>query len=199
MKNIDLDQIKERQLYKMPDAFFEELQEKVLERTVFQQESLPLTPPKTPFRRWVFAAAACFAVISGSVLISQYNEIQEPSATASHASTNIIPEKRFTVPNKLDEGKTRNLVENNSVEKSSQNPQEYVSFNNKGNHHNKASHAPNDPSLPVETQIAAKQGNITKASTTEAQIDVLLASFSPEELALLAQNIEQDVYLDLYN
>ena len=61
MKNFDLDQIKDRQLYKMPDHFYEKMQQNVLEKTISQTETIALQTKSK--NNWYYAAAASVAII----------------------------------------------------------------------------------------------------------------------------------------
>ena len=183
MKNFDLDQIKDRQLYKMPDQFYEKMQQNVLEKTISQTETITLRTKSK--NNWYYAAAASLAIIFGGVFLFQDNTVVE--------NPNLISNENVVLqvnPNIANQDVSGIVVR----EKKGEEPAEILSFSANTDQNNSKPIAKNEPKIVRST---AKKS--TEAVKTEDQIDFLLENFTAEELATLAKNSDKDIYLDLYN
>jgi hypothetical protein len=200
MKNFDLDKIKDRQLYKMPDAFFEKMQQNVLEKTVLQKETeiIPIRKTYPELKKWIFAAAACIVLFIGSVFFFQNTEENVPSNIAktevkAEGSTEIAKPSNDVVT-------TQTLIADvQENQASTGNNKETIAIK-KENVEPKVSFAKNEinKNTSVKSKKTAKSKASIKQAKPEDQIDLLLQNFSAEELAMIAQNSEKDVYLDVY-
>lgn len=183
MKNFDLDQIKNRKHQELPDEFYKKMQENVLNKTININKIVELKP-KTNLN-WVYAAAASLALVFGGTYFFQENKIENPTTKSTEQVISKI------------ETPVSNSEENIII--------------------NKVSQEITQPEKIVETKISETQKIIAdidankskiekievkksiKIPKPQEQIDFLLENFTPEDMAILAKNSDNDVYLDLYN
>lgn len=182
MKNFDLEQIKNRQLYEMPKEFYEKMQENVLEQTTAKNKIIPLKPRRN--LNWVYAAAASMAVLFGGTYFFQNEDTNENKLMASKQNQS----GKIETKNSLVENSELNVTQNYTEPTKNKN----ILASTEGN---------------INTKTIAKKSILVKAenkkpikiSKSEDQIDFLLENFTAEEMATLAKNSDNDVYLDLYN
>ena len=185
MKNFDLDQIKNRQLQEMPADFYEKMQQNVLDKTILKKKTFEIGK-KSKFN-WYYAVAASLALVFGGTYVFNNEEVVEnPQLTQKEKVATTLPEQ-----NNVAEANTPALTTAEPHKNS-----EPILLKQKETINN------NTPKQKILAKSEIKNNNPadpTKASTPEDQIDFILANFSAEELATLAKNSDQDVYLDLYN
>lgn len=183
MKNFDLDKIKDRQLYEMPDHFYEKMQQNVLEKTIAQTETISLhTKPKNT---WYYAAAASLAIIFGGVFLFQDNNGVENATLTSKENVAL------QVTPKVADADVSEIA---GIEKNVEEQVKVLSYSAVAEIDNSKTIAKTEPKI-VKSSVKKS----TAAAKTEDQIDFLLENFTAEELATLAKNSDKDVYLDLYN
>lgn len=182
MKNLNIEKLERKNVYSVPDRFFEEMQMKVLAETAPKKEA------KIIKMNWAYSAAAAVALLFGvTFFVNQKN-----TDTEVVAATKQITNDRNTVADSslpIDNPKKEDFVPDQVAE---QDLTTVVASNQK---EIKA------PSAIVE-QNKNKIGDQEKTAATQnpdVQVDQILASFSSSDLADLGKNVEQDVYLDLYN
>lgn len=182
MKNFDLDKIENRQLYEMPKEFYEKIQENVLEQTIAKNNIVALNP-RTKLN-WVFAAAASLAILFGGTYFFQNEDTNENKLLTSRQTKaeNIEPK------NTLVKNSEFNVVQNFAEPTENRNIVSPTKIDNR-------------TEAFAKKPILAKTENKKpiKISKSEDQIDFLLENFTEEEMATLAKNSDNDVYLDLYN
>jgi flagellar basal body-associated protein FliL len=182
MKNLDIEKIERKNIYQIPDNFFEEMQMKVLAETAPKKEA------KIIIMNWVYSAAAAVAMIFGiTFFVSQKDNNNEQTTSKTEFANN--GNDVVTNSNSADEPKKEAVVAYQTLEKDLTN---VVSSNQKEKSAPKTSIENNESSVIV-------QKNTPNTQNSEAQVDQILANFSSADLADLGKNVEQDVYLDLYN
>ncbi|MCU7614539.1 hypothetical protein N0B16_08820 [Chryseobacterium sp. GMJ5] len=209
MKEFDLDKLERKNIYKVRESMFENMQDRVLSKVndldlellerkniykisddVFENIQMTVLNDINAYQKapifklsWGYAAAASLALIFGSAFL--YNSY-------SDSNTENIPVKNYTenpVPKKESEIAYETLQSDlTSVENSNQ------TFDNQ--QVKAVAYAP-DHSKNNDDEPAKKPKTVSKQ--TEAHVAEYLDSFSNSEIAELANNSTQDVYLDLYN
>lgn len=176
VNNFDLELLERKNIYKISDDVFENTQRRVL-NDINAYKKAPI------FKlNWGYAAAASLALIFGSAFL--YNSY-------SDSSTESIPTKNYTenpVPKKESEMAYETLQSDlTSVENNNQ------TFENQ-----QVKTVAYVPERSKKNDEPAKKPK-TVSKQTEAHVAEYLDSFSNSEIAELANNSTQDVYLDLYN
>ena len=183
MKNLDIEHLERKNIYKVPDeSFFTEIQAKVL------QETAPKKEPKTVKLNWMYAAAAIAMVFGATFVINQNEKTEPQNLTAteiSNQNTSIVNNSESII--KPDnEAKIAYQTLNNDLTS--------IEVNYPKESETKVKVAEN-----TETKTVATKNVQTAVQTPEVQVDQILSSFTSTELADLGKNAEQDIYLDLYN
>ena len=182
MKNLDIEKIERKNIYKIPDNFFEEMQMKVL------AEIAPKKEAKIIKMNWAYSAAAAIAMIFGITFFvtqkDKNSELAAPKNEIVSKGNDIV-----THSNSVDEPKKEAVVAYQTLEKDLTN---VVASNQK------ESSAPKTIIENNKNDVVV-QKNTPTSQNSEAQVDQILANFSSADLADLGKNVEQDVYLDLYN
>lgn len=174
MKEFDIEKLERKNIYKVPDNLFENIQEKVMNE-VKEKKKAPI------FKlNWAYAVAASLALIFGiTFVLNSDDSADNPDTKGIYTQNNPAPK---TESEKAYETLKSDLT---SIENNNQ-----IVVNQKDNTAVKQS----------ETEdTKAPQTNKTVSKQTEAQMTEYLDSFSNSEIAELANNSTQDVYLDLYN
>ena len=184
MKNLDIEHLERKNIYKVPDeSFFTEIQAKVL------QETAPKKEIKTVKLNWMYAAAAAIAMVFGATFIVNQNESTE---TKKMVATEVVNEKVSAVNNSESIIKPEN--EATIAYQTLNNDLTSIEVNYPKESETKVKVAEN-----TETKTVATKNVQTAVQTPEVQVDQILSSFTSTELADLGKNAEQDIYLDLYN
>ena len=169
MKKIDIEKW-ERKMPELPENFFEEMQEKVLDKTVRAE--------KQPVKRFkinpVWASVAAIAVFFGiSFFVNFKNknvevtQIPQMVQTENHSNLN----QQQTTESRIDVA-GQEVTENQSYTES------------------KTSFAGQSSDVVSEQKV--------KNLSTKLKMEEVLNVMSEEELQELATNYEQDAFLDLY-
>lgn len=184
MKNLDIEHLERKNIYKVPDeSFFTEIQAKVL------QETAPKKEIKTVKLNWMYAAAAAIAMVFGATFIVNQNESTE---TKKMVAKEVANEKVSIVNNSESIIKPEN--EATIAYQTLNNDLTSIEVNYPKESETKVKVAEN-----TETKTVATKNVQTAVQTPEVQVDQILSSFTSTELADLGKNAEQDIYLDLYN
>ena len=184
MKNLDIEHLERKNIYKVPDeSFFTEIQAKVL------QETAPKKEIKTVKLNWMYASAAAIAMVFGATFIVNQNESTE---TKKMVATEVVNEKVSAVNNSESIIKPEN--EATIAYQTLNNDLTSIEVNYPKESETKVKVAEN-----TETKSVATKNVQTAVQTPEVQVDQILSSFTSTELADLGKNAEQDIYLDLYN
>lgn len=206
MKDFDLEKLERKNIYKMPDNMFESIQNRVLsEVNDFDLEKLErkniYKVPENMFKNiqdgvmskikaerkapifkmnWGYAAAASLALIFGATFM--YNNSDSPAI----GDSNLNYTDNRTAPKKESQLAYETLESDlTSVENSNQRVERQADIK------------------PVVSQVVNNNsGNQNKKAVktaNEIHMNEYLESLPNSEIAELANNSNQDVYLDLYN
>ncbi|MFP7656538.1 hypothetical protein [Chryseobacterium proteolyticum] len=178
MKEFDIEKLERKNIYKAPDDMFNMIQERVM-NDVKANKKAPI------FKlNWMYAVAASLALIFGSIFVfnSDQNKIKDSGISeVSYAKNDQAPKSESEL---AYETLKSDLI---SVESTDQIVQ------------NKKS-AEIDDSQDTEAETVSKpQNGVAVSKQTETKMNEYLDSFSNSEIAELAKNSTEDVYLDLYN
>lgn len=169
MKKIDIEKW-ERKTPELPENFFEEMQEKVLDKTIRAE--------KRPVKRFkinpVWASAAAIAVVFGfSFFVNFKNKNEEVTQNPQLVQTENVS----TLNQEQDTEYQADVVSQEAVEN-----QPYTE--------SKTSFAGQSLDAVSEQKV--------KNLSTKLKMEEVLNVMSEEELQELATNYEQDAFLDLY-
>ena len=169
MKKIEIEKW-ERKTPKLPENFFEEMQEKVLDKTVRVE--------KQPVKRFkinpVWASAAAIAVIFG---ISFFVNVKNKNVEVTQNPQMVQTENVSTLNQEQSAEYQVDVVNQEAVEN-----QPYTE--------SKTSFAGQSSDAVSEQKV--------KNLSTKLKMEEVLNVMSEEELQELATNYEQDTFLDLY-
>jgi hypothetical protein len=180
MKEFDIEKLERKNIYTVPDNMFENIQENVMNDIK--------TSKKAPVfnLNWMYAAAASLALIFGATYVfnSDNDSVEQTlNAKTEYAANNEEPK---TESEKAYETLKSDLtsVENNNQTVENQNYKNVY-----------ASKGVDESEKISETPKPVK----ATPKKDETQMNEYLDSFSNTEIAELASNSTQDVYLDIYN
>lgn len=208
MKDFDLEKLERKNIYKVPENLFENIQGKVLsgindfDLEKLERKNIYAVPEKLfeniqenvlknvlPAKKkapifklnWAYAAAASLALIFGATFV--FNNENSGGV-----------QQKFAVNN--NEPKTESQIAYETLQSD---------LTSVENNDQKVENQPSSNSVAQDDRTE-KVTNETKNQTVkpvskqnEAQINEYLDSFSNSEITELASNSTQDVYLDLYN
>jgi len=208
MKDFDLDNLERKNIYKVPENMFENIQDKVLgtvndfdlellERKNIYRVSDNLfeniqnrvlndinADKKAPIFKlnWGYAAAASLALIFGSAfLYNSYSDLSIDKNTVKSYADNTAPKKESEIAYETLKSDLTSVENSNQTFDNQQvKTVAYV-----------PDHSKNNEEPAKKPKAVSKQ--------TEAHVAEYLDSFSNSEIAELANNSTKDVYLDLYN
>ncbi|MBT2621465.1 MULTISPECIES: hypothetical protein [Chryseobacterium] len=180
MKEFDIEKLERKNIYKIPDDMFDNIQERVM-NDVKANKKAPI------FKlNWVYAVAASLALIFGVTFV--YNSDQNQNTAKGSGVSEANYAKNDQAPKSESEIAYETLKSDlNSVENTDQ------IVENKKNKNTEYSQD-NETENITKPQI----GN-TVSKQTDTKMNEYLDSFSNTEIAELAKNSTEDVYLDLYN
>lgn len=177
MKDFDIEKLERRNIYKVPDNLFENIQEKVMSE-ISEKKKAPV------FKlNWAYAAAASLALIFGSTFVyNSYSDSDEDvNPTSTLADNQSAPKTESEI---AYETLKSDLTSVENINQRSEKQQiKTVVY------------------MPDQKDVTATKPQTVKPGSkqTETQMAEYLDSFSSSEIAELANNSTQDVYLDLYN
>lgn len=177
MNDFDLENLERKNIYRVPENIFENIQERVLNEIKADK--------KAPIFKlnWGYAAAASLALIFGSTfLYNSFSDSNKDQDFTENYATNSTPKKESEIAYETLKSDLTSVENNNqTIDNHQTNPQIKTIAD-----------------IPQKTE--AKPQTVKPVSKkTEAQMAEYLDSFSNSEIAELANNSTQDVYLDLYN
>lgn len=181
MENLDIDKLERKNVYKVPENFFAEMQQKVLAETAPKKEA------KIFKLNWAYSAAAAVALLFGITFFVTQNE------NAVNANDNQVIASNINQDQVSDKIKEQQKADAAIAYKTFEEDLTSVTENNQKEEQGtiaQVSEKTNINSAPKKKEITA---------TPEVQVDQILANFTSTELATVAKNSEQDIYLDLYN
>ncbi|MBU4538862.1 MAG: hypothetical protein L6264_03300 [Weeksellaceae bacterium] len=180
MKNLDIENLERKNIYKTPDRFFDDIQAKVLRETAPQKQA------KVVKLNWAYAMAAAVAMVFGiTFFVNQSNDSENTAqlkasnienGSANTTITEVKPQKEATVAYQTLQNDLTSTAQDNQKEN-----ERLVGV------------------VSTKTTSADVQTKRITAPVSEVQVDQMLSNFTSAELADLGKNTEQDIYLDLYN
>lgn len=180
MKDFDIEKLERKNIYRMPDDLFENIQEKVMNEVKANK--------KAPVFRmnWAYAAAASLALIFGATFVfNSYNKTSEDPKVNKTAYVADNTEK-----------KTESQIAYETLKSDLTSVESNHQTNESGQ--SKKSLAKGDKTEKASAGIKARTAKPV-SKENEAQMNAFLDSFTNSEISELASNSTQDVYLDLYN
>ncbi|MCS3867482.1 hypothetical protein J3D55_000398 [Chryseobacterium ginsenosidimutans] len=210
MKDFDLEKLERKNIYKVPENLFENIQGKVLSglndfdleklerkniytvpENLFEniQENVlknVLPAKKAPIFKmnWAYAAAASLALIFGATFVFNNDHANgTENSQAEYTSNTSETKTEGEIAYETLKSDLTSVENNNQTVENQIDDKSYAQDNGAG----KAI-----TETKAETVKPVKKQN-------EAQVNEYLDSFSNSEISELASNSTQDVYLDLYN
>lgn len=193
MKNIDIENIERKNIYRVPESFFEEMQDNVLQN-IEQKIQKEIKPKAKIFSLdWKYVAAASIVMIFGlSLFVLNYDGHQVKDGHYAHDSLLAMQHDdslHFTGQPERQE---------NHSETSPESREKILTLKNDLS--SQRQYSDNQPVVNKKAAVSkTKTTNAKTAVTTEDNMDLILSVYTPNELNELARESEQDVYLDLYN
>lgn len=175
VKEFDLEKLERKNIYRVSEDLFENIQGKVLSEIKTERKA-PVFQLK-----WGYAAAASLALIFGATFVYQLNSDGSQDGITENYVENI-PEPK-TESQIAYETFASDLT---SVENADQRTENQVAVKPA-------------VSKKVINENPVKVKSKTSQTITEADMNEYLDSFTSSEIAELANNSNQDIYLDLYN
>jgi len=177
MKELDIEKLERKNIYKVPDHLFENIQNNVMNEVKANK--------KAPVFKlnWMYAAAASLALIFGATYV--FNSDNDPS-------TEVLNSKTLAVNSQQPKSESERAYETLEADLTS------VENNNQTVSNQVTKTVSYVPKKDIENGTAPQP---VKAATKKEEIKMneYLDSFSNSEISELASNSTQDVYLDLYN
>lgn len=170
MKNIDIENLERRNIYKTPEGFFDDIQEKVLQETVKRKEG------KVVKLSWFYAAAAAIALFFGINFIVNQQEAKQNHLTKTNISS--LEKTDISKPQQSEAAIALQHLEEDLIASV---PESKIK------------------SKTQEIITDAVSVNQKETGTPEIQVEQILSNLTSNELADLGRNMEQDIYLDLFN
>ena len=173
VQGFDLDKLERKNIYKISEGVFETVQENVLNEIKAEK--------KTPIFKlnWGYAVAASVALIFGVTFVYNSNSSVNEDSINRYANNKEVPKKESQL---AYETLASDLT---SVENANQTVESQMNIK------------------PVVSQVVNKNSENQNKKSVKAANDVhmneYLESLTNSEIAELANNSSQDVYLDLYN
>lgn len=178
MKEFDIEKLERKNIYTVPENLFENIQDKVMNDIKPEQKK-----PAPVFKlNWMYAAAASLALIFGVTFI--YN------------SNNDSVNKNQVYAYHKDEPKTDAELAYETLKSD---------LTSVENNNQTVDNQKNNISLAVKSEGGSEKETVSQkivkpvTKKEETRMNEYLDSFSNSEIAELASNSTQDVYLDLYN
>lgn len=177
INDFDLENLERKNIYKVPANIFENIQEKVLSEIKADK--------KAPIFKlnWGYAAAASLALIFGSTfLYNSFSDSNKDQDFTENYAANSAPKKESEIAYETLKSDLTSVENNNQTIVNQQTNSQIRTV----------------ADIPQKTE--AKPQTVKPVSKkTEAQMNEYLESLTSSEIAELANNSSQDVYLDLYN
>ncbi|WP_228388526.1 hypothetical protein [Chryseobacterium sp. CBo1] len=173
VQSFDLDKLERKNIYKIPEGVFETVQENVLDEIKAEK--------KAPIFKlnWGYAIAASVALIFGVTFVYNSNSPVNGDSVNRYANNIEVPKKESQI---AYETLASDLT---SVENANQTVESQMNIK------------------PVVSQVVNNNSENQNKKSVKAANDVhmneYLESLTNSEIAELANNSSQDVYLDLYN
>ncbi len=167
MKKIDIENW-DRKIPKLPDNFFDEMQEKVLKQTVYRKE------PKRFRLNLVWSSVAVLVMIFGLTFLIKKEQTEQEIQTAYHDENNKINNEILA--------ESIDSTEKDDADVSQEKEDEIFVTSHK---------------MKTIAQNTERKSELAERQTKE-RMEKILNAMSEEDFVDLAGNYEQDIYLELY-
>ncbi|ASE63259.1 hypothetical protein EGY07_20965 [Chryseobacterium indologenes] len=180
MKEFNIEKLERKNIYTVPDNLFENIQENVMNDIK--------TSKKAPVFKlnWMYAAAASLALIFGATYVfnsDNSNPVEESlNSKTAYAVNKGEPKTESEVAYETLKADLTSVENNNQTFENQKNNSTYVVKSENANE-----------------KMTGSSSVKTVTGKEETRMNDYLDSFSNTEIAELASNSTQDVYLDLYN
>ena len=180
MKEFDIEKLERKNIYTVPDNMFENIQENVMNDIK--------TSKKAPVFKlnWMYAAAASLALIFGATYVFNSDNGSTQKELNSETTYTANTKEPKTEGELAYETLKSDLT---SVENNNQ------TVENQKSNNTYAYKSVSETEKTIDTPKPVK----TVKKKEETRMNEYLDSFSNSEIAELASNSTQDVYLDIYN
>ncbi|WP_080777351.1 hypothetical protein [Chryseobacterium phocaeense] len=177
MKEFDIEKLERKNIYKVPDDLFQNIQHNVMNEVKANK--------KAPVFKlnWMYAAAASLALIFGATYV--FNSDNDPAK-------DVLNSKAYAANGQEPKTESQRAYETLEADLTS------VENNNQTVANQGAKTVSYTPDTRSE-KTAATQPVKAANKKEETKMNEYLDSFSNSEISELASNSTQDVYLDLYN
>lgn len=177
INDFDVENLERKNIYSVSDNLFANVQDKVLSE-IKKDKKAPI------FKlNWGYAAAASLALIFGSTfLYNSFSDSNKDLGVSENYATNTAPKKESEIAYETLKSDLTSVENINQTIDNQQTKQQIKAV-----------------AYVPEKAEAKPQAVKPVSKKTEAQMTEYLDSFSNSEIAELANNSTQDVYLDLYN
>jgi hypothetical protein len=182
MKNLDVEKLERRNVFKTPEDFFDQMQSNVLQEIQISEPVVFEKQGRVIKMNRIYAVAAIITLFFGITFFvirnndSVYVADNKTTNTNNDVTTDIDPQnEEMGVLKTLEKDLTSIASENR---RTNIRPTTFV--------------------INSVEKISAKKNRVN-SQNTEIQVDQILADFTTAELTSLGKNAEQDVYLDLYD
>lgn len=195
MENFDIEQLERKNIYRTPDDLFALLQENVLKHTVGAEIKPLITErPAAKNTNWWYAAAAALIMLFGLGAYFGLNNSGHEDTVAKET-----PKPEPVVKADATANQPVMAIAETKVMEPVMTETPYIKEIAHPKIAAKAELAVVHPKVVAKT-TKQKAATIVKAVSAPAQVtEDILASLSKEEIASLARETEDDVYLELYN
>lgn len=211
-ENFNIEDLERKNIYSTPKDFYQKMQENVLRETSLETEKNNTSKVRKINFRWWAVAASVLLMISAGLM---WNEFKTESPKGTHFAENEINVK----PQQKIEVSEKSLVENvertlNVEEPLAENitlktPPPVVPVSPVEERREVSCKLP----VPLEKSVSEEENFIAQKETietadittidtvaeTETMEEILSEDLLDEELAELTENMENDIYLELYN
>ena len=168
MKKIDIEKW-DRKVPKLPDNFFDEMQEKVLKQTVYKKE------PKRFRLNFVWSSVAVLVMIFGLLFLFKKEQTEQELQTAYH-------DENTKINNEILAESIDNSTEKDDADVSQEKEDEIFVTSHK---------------MKIIAQNTERKSELAERQTKE-RMEKILNAMGEEDFVDLAGNYEQDIYLELY-
>ena len=181
MENLDIEKLERKNIYRIPDDIFENVQANVL------REIAPKKHAKIIKLNWIYSAAAAIALIFGVSFLFNNDKMENNN---SEIVQNVPIKEKAIASGRLSDDKIVNNIQNNDENSDLNLSVITTKFEKPETNQIDAIAQQKKSSKPISPQ---------KIQVKEIPMDQIISSFTSADLADLSRNAEQDVYLDLYN
>lgn len=187
---IDIEQLNRKMPYpETSDEFFKTLQDNVIARTV-GEKAVEKKDAKVFALNFKWVAAASVVLLAGITAFFGLNDNPEMQMAQQKPIVDSVYEVEMPAKSLANQSE-----ENVSKSQTSQSQTENIIAHPSIAHLSKAKSKVADIYNNTDRQDYAVESN----KKPEAEVEKVLAAFTPDQLKDLEKNSEQDVYLDLYN